>query len=77
MSRVPKGQGLKDQLRMQLASNPFMELDVDQVAHRYQVGRRHALKVLQLLQHEGVVERAHVYRVPRADQAQAIGGGAA
>lgn len=77
MSRVPKGQGLKDQLRTQLASNPYMELDADQVARRYQVGRSHAIKVLQVLQREGVVERAQVYRVPRAAQGEAVGGRAA
>lgn len=77
MSRVPKGKGLKDQLRTQLASNPYMELDADQVARRYQVGRSHAIKVLQVLQREGVVERAQVYRVPRAVQVEAVGGRAA
>lgn len=73
MSRVPKGQGLKDQLRTQLATNPFMELDADQVARRYQVGRSHAIKVLQVLQREGVVERAQVYRVPRVAQLSMVG----
>lgn len=65
MSRIPKGEGVLGQLRRQIAQNPLTEIEIDDVAKRFDVSRAHAIKMIGLLKHEGLLERAQVYRVPR------------
>lgn len=67
MSRAPKGEGVLGQLRRQIAANPFTEIEIDDVAKRFEVSRSHAVKIVGLLTHEGLLERAQVYRVPRRE----------
>jgi MarR-like DNA-binding transcriptional regulator SgrR of sgrS sRNA len=50
-------------VRDHYAANPHAHLTAWQIADLIKCSRRHAQGVMQILQHEGVVERVEVYRV--------------
>lgn len=72
MNCSPRGESALARLRQAIVSNPMTEIEVDTVAQRYEVSRAYALKMVMRLQHEGLLERVQVYRVPRQAAAQEV-----